>query len=205
MEIYIPELLKGLLPRALLEECQTLTIEKGHYLFHQGHKPQWMFFIVNGEAILSRTNPRGEIVILQRCKNGFVSEASLFTDVYHCDAIASQIAQSITLPISSFKKALDDPAFALRWVQLLSKEIMRLRTVSERLTLKDIPSKLIHLVKTEGKDGVLNIQTDLKSIASEIGVTHEALYRTIAAMEKNGSLKKQSNYLKLSTKTITKI
>ena len=201
MEIYIPELLKGLLPRALLEQCQILTIEKGHYLFHQGHKPQWMFFIVNGEAILSRTNPRGEIVILQRCKNGFVSEASLFTDVYHCDAIASQIAQSITLPISSFKKALDDPAFALRWVQLLSKEIMRLRTVSERLTLKDIPSKLIHLIKTEGKDGVLNIQTDLKSIASEIGVTHEALYRTIAAMEKNGSLKKRSNYLELLVKS----
>jgi CRP-like cAMP-binding protein len=201
MEIYIPELLKGLLPPDLLEQCQTLTIEKGQYLFHQGHKPQWMFFIVNGEAILSRTNARGETVILQRCKNGFVSEASLFTDVYHCDAIASQIAQSITLPISSFRKALDDPAFALRWVQLLSKEIMRLRTVSERLTLKDIPSKLIHLIKTEGKDGVLHIQTDLKSIALEIGVTHEALYRAIAAMENNGSLKKKSNYLELLVKS----
>jgi CRP-like cAMP-binding protein len=130
-----------------------------------------------------------------------VSEASLFTDVYHCDAIASQIAQSITLPISSFRKALDDPAFALRWVQLLSKEIMRLRTVSERLTLKDIPSKLIHLIKTEGKDGVLHIQTDLKSIALEIGVTHEALYRAIAAMENNGSLKKKSNYLELLVKS----
>lgn len=200
MDIYIPDLLKRLLPLALLKQCQAIGFEKGQYLFHQGHKPEWMFFVVSGEAILNRTNTRGETVILQRCKNGFVSEASLFTDIYHCDAIASQTAQAIRLPISSFRKALEEPGFALRWTQLLSKEIMRLRTASERLTLKDIPSKLIHLIKTEGKEGVFNIQTDLKSLASEIGVTHEALYRTIAAMERNGALKKYANHLELLVK-----
>ena len=85
----------------------------------------------------------------------------------------------------------------MKWVQLLSKEIMRLRTQSERLGLKDIRSKLIHLIETEGKQGVLTLQSDYKSMASEIGVTHEALYRAIAALEKEGLLEKHSDSLGL--------
>jgi DNA-binding MarR family transcriptional regulator len=74
---------------------------------------------------------------------------------------------------------------------------MRLRTQSERLGLKDIRSKLIHLIETEGNQGVLTLQSDLKSLASEIGVTHEALYRAISALEKEGVLSKHANNLEL--------
>jgi DNA-binding MarR family transcriptional regulator len=74
---------------------------------------------------------------------------------------------------------------------------MRLRTQSERLGLKDIRSKLIHLIETEGSQGVLTLQSDFKSLASEIGVTHEALYRTITSLEKEGLLLKHNNTLAL--------
>jgi len=80
--------------------------------------------------------------------------------------------------------------FSLKWIRLLSREIMRLRTQSERLGLKDIKRKLIHLIQTEGGKGILTLQSDYKSLASEIGVTHEALYRAIATLEADGILKK---------------
>ena len=197
MELYIPELLKDLLPKGLLGECLAHHFEKGDYLFHQGKKPEYMFFIVSGEAVLSRTSSHGEPTILQRCKGGFLSEASMLADVYHCDAIATHNGQAITLPIKSLRDGLVDSKFSLKWVQLLSKEIMRLRTQSERLSLKDIRSKLIHLIETEGKQGVLTLQSDFKSMASEIGVTHEALYRAIATLETEGILKKSSHSLQL--------
>jgi CRP/FNR family transcriptional regulator, dissimilatory nitrate respiration regulator len=197
MNIYIPELLKELLPKGLLGQCHAHHFEKGDYLFHQGKKPEYMFFIVSGEAVLTRISSHGEPTILQRCKGGFVSEASLLVDTYHCDAIATHNGQAITLPIKSLREALADSKFSMKWVQLLSKEIMRLRTQSERLGLKDIRSKLIHLIETEGKQGVLTLQSDFKSMASEIGVTHEALYRAIAALEKEGLLKKHPDTLEL--------
>ena len=93
-----------------------------------------------------------------------------------------------------------DSNFSLKWVQLLSKEIMRLRTQSERLGLKDIKSKLIHLIETDGKAGTLALQSDLKSMASEIGVTHEALYRAIATLEKEGLLIRHPDSLELVRK-----
>ena len=200
MNIYIPELLKELLPKGLLGQCHAHHFEKGDYLFHQGKKPEYMFFIVSGEAVLTRISSHGEPTILQRCKGGFLSEASLLTDAYHCDAIATHNGQAITLPIKSLREALADSKFSMKWVQLLSKEIMRLRTQSERLGLKDIRSKLIHLIETEGKQGVLTLQSDFKSMASEIGVTHEALYRAIATLEKEGLLKKHPDSLELLKK-----
>ena len=200
MDIYIPELLKELLPKGLLGQCHAHHFGKGDYLFHQGNKPEYMFFIVSGEAVLTRISSHGEPTILQRCKGGFLSEASLLTDAYHCDAIATHNGQAITLPIKSLREALADSKFSMKWVQLLSKEIMRLRTQSERLGLKDIRSKLIHLIETEGKQGVLTLQSDFKSMASEIGVTHEALYRAIATLEKEGLLEKHSDSLELLKK-----
>ena len=77
---------------------------------------------------------------------------------------------------------------------------MRLRTQSERLGLKDIRSKLIHLIETEGKDGMLALQSDYKSLASELGITHEALYRAISKMESDGLIDKTSNSLRLINK-----
>lgn len=200
MNIYIPELLKELLPKGLLEQCHAHHFEKGAYLFHHGKKPEYMFFIVSGEAVLTRTSSHGEPTILQRCRGGFISEASLLADAYHCDAIATQSGQAIAIPIKSLRDSLADDKFSMKWVQLLSKEIMRLRTQSERLGLKDIRSKLIHLIEAEGKNGVLTLQSDFKSLASEIGVTHEALYRAIAALEKEGLLEKHPNSLELLKK-----
>ena len=200
MEIYIPEPLRELLPAPLLKQCLAHAFNKGDYLFHLGNIPEYMFFIVSGEAILSRTSSYGETTTLQRCKGGFLSEASLLTDVYHCDAIATHTGAAIALPIKAFRDALKKEDFSLKWVKLLSREIMRLRTQSERLGLKDIKSKLIHLIETEGKQGTLQLQSDYKSLASEIGVTHEALYRAIAALEKEGLLIKKSNSLELLKK-----
>ena len=200
MDIYIPELLRELLPKELLGQCHAHHFEKGDYLFHQGKKPEYMFFIVVGEVTLNRTSNHGESSTLQRCKGGFLSEASLLTDAYHCDAIATQSGQAIVIPIKSLRDSLIDSKFSIKWVQLLSREIMRLRTQSERLGLKDIKSKLIHLIETEGKKGVLPLQSDYKSLASEIGVTHEALYRTMATLEKDGLLKKHSDSLELLKK-----
>jgi CRP-like cAMP-binding protein len=193
MNIYIPELLKNLLPSGLMTQCQALAFKKGDYLFRQGERPIHMFYIVSGEATLTRTGSHGEVTLLQRTTGGFLSEASLFTDLYHCDALVAQTGQAIKLPMIEFKKSLSDQEFALKWIQLLSKEIMRLRTQAERLGLKSIKDKLIHLIQTDGKQGVLNLQSDLKSIASEIGVTHEALYRAIANMEREGLIIKKTN------------
>ncbi len=198
----IPQALLNLLPSKVLVLSKERVLNKGEVLFQQGNKPEILFFIVSGEAVLSRVSSNGETTILQRCKAGFLSEASLLSEKYHCDAYATQSGLAVTIPIQAIRNALMESDFAIKWVQLLSREIMRLRTQSERLGLKDIKSKLLHLIETEGTKGTLTLQSDFKSLASEIGVTHEALYRTISALEKDGVLLKTPNSLQLVQKKI---
>ena len=200
MDTYIPPILREILPLALLQQCRRHPFERGDYLFHMGTKPEAMFYVVSGETVLSRVSSQGESTILQRCKGGFVSEASLLVEHYHCDAQATHAGMAISIPISALRDALKDPDFALKWVRLLSKEIMRLRTQSERLSLKSIRSKLIHLIETQGTQGVLTVQSDYKSMAAELGVTHEALYRAIAALQSAGVLIKTTDSLELVRK-----
>ena len=200
MDAYIPHILREILPQPLLQQCRLHPFERGDYLFHMGTKPEAMFYVVSGETVLCRVSSQGESTILQRCKGGFVSEASLLVEHYHCDAQATHAGMAISLPIGALRDALKNPDFALKWVQLLSREIMRLRTQSERLSLKSIRSKLIHLIETEGTQGVLSLQSDYKSLAAELGVTHEALYRGIAALQKARVLIKTADRLELVRK-----
>jgi DNA-binding MarR family transcriptional regulator len=82
-----------------------------------------------------------------------------------------------------------DPAFASRWVGMLNREVKRLRLQCERLSLNRVQDRLQHLLETEGQNGRYHLGSGLKSLADELGVTHGALYRCVADMEKKQLIK----------------
>ena len=112
-----------------------------------------------------------------------MSEASLKVARYHCDALATIDTTVVKVPIKALAAELDrDPAFASRWIGMLNQEVRRLRLHCERLSMKSVKDRVLHLINTEGLNGSYTASTGLKSLAGELGVTHEALYRTLAAL-----------------------
>jgi len=91
----------------------------------------------------------------------------------------------VRAPLAGLK---GDPAFSLRWIGMLNREVRRLRLQCERLSLKTVEARLMHLLETESGESGVPTRAGLKSIAREIGVTHEALYRCVARLEKRGLL-----------------
>jgi CRP-like cAMP-binding protein len=155
-----------------------------------------MLFITCGEVVLQRLGRQGESVVLQRTRRGFVGEASLESARYHCDAVVTMSGEVVAIPIESIRQALaSDSGFASRWIAMLNQEVKRLRGQCERLSMRGVKERLLHLIETEGREGRLPFDSGLKSIASELGVTHEALYRAVAELEKNGVLRRQENFL----------
>ncbi len=178
--------------------CQGALYKKNEPLFLSGKKPEWMFYVVTGEVTLERTGLQGESVVLQRTRLGFVSEASLKTAKYHCDGLAVTDTSVIKVPIPQLAAALDyDPDFASRWISMLNTEVKRLRLHCERLSMKSIKDRVLHLINTEGKNGEFQVTTGLKSLAGELGVTHEALYRTLAVLERSKMIKRGEGLLAL--------
>ncbi len=157
-----------------------------------------MFFVSAGEVTLSRHGSEGAVLILQRTRHGFVGEASLQADRYHCDAIAVVASEVTRIPLRELLTALkSDPAFALRWIGMLNREVQRLRLQCERMSLKGVRARLLHLLQTQARDGRLPVASGLKSIAAELAVTHEALYRTLAVMEQDGLVTREPGALVL--------
>jgi CRP/FNR family transcriptional regulator, dissimilatory nitrate respiration regulator len=170
----------------LTEVVTAFASRAAEKVFLTGDKPEWMFYVVSGEITLERTGLQGEPVILQRTHQGFVSEASLKSAKYHCDAIAIVDTNVVKIPIRDLSAELErDPAFASRWIGMLNGEVRRLRLHCERLSMKSVKDRVLHLINTEGQNGSYAASTGLKSLAGELGVTHEALYRTLAALEKS--------------------
>lgn len=184
--IVLPPTLNALLPPQIHGLCSGAHYKKHERLFITGKSPEWMFYVVTGEVTLERTGLQGDSVVLQRTRLGFVSEASLKTAKYHCDGLAISETNVIKVPIKALTAALDrDPDFASRWISMLNTEVKRLRLHCERLSMKSVKDRVLHLIHTEGKNGQYPVNTGLKSLAGELGVTHEALYRTLAKLEKS--------------------
>lgn len=167
-------------------------------LFKQGKKPVQLLFVSRGEVVLQRLGIQGETVILQRTRKGFIAEASLHSARYHCDAVVTRSGELVSIPLEAIKRTLSsDPAFAIRWIAMLNQEIKRLRAQCERLSKKGVKERLLHLIESEGNKGQLAMGSGLKSLAADLGVTHEALYRTVADLERAGILLRRDGNLNL--------
>jgi DNA-binding IclR family transcriptional regulator len=61
-----------------------------------------------------------------------------------------------------------------------------LRLQCERLNLKGVQARVLHWLETEGTGGCCKVTAGYKSLAAELGVSHEALYRALAHMAEAG-------------------
>lgn len=198
--------LAQLLPTELISACQTAEFSKGKLLFSEGQKPLWMFYVTCGEIALIRHGIEGETAYLQRQQKGFVGEASLVSDRYHCHAIALVRSDIIKVPIDELKVWLSrDADFSMRWIKMLSAEVRRVRLQNERLCLTTVRGRLLHLLDTESTMGVYPLQGSIKLLAQQLAVSYEALYRCLATLEKEGQIVRAEKTIYLSNKNKKKL
>lgn len=192
------DVLNTLLPPALRAATSPVPLRRAERLFRQGQSPRLMYFVRHGEVALERAGERGEAVVLQCVAHGFVAEASLQAASYHCDARVTRAGEAAALPLERVRATLaQDAAFALRWIAMLGGEVRQLRARCERLSLRGVETRLIHYMKSEGVDGCVHIASGLKSLAVELAVTHEALYRTLARLERTGMVARDAEWLRI--------
>lgn len=194
----LPDELNTLLPKALRPLAEPLPLTRGGEVFAQGDKPRALFYVARGEVVLERSGVQGQTVVLQRVRHGFIAEASMQSEAYHCSGRTTLGGHAFRIPIPPLKMALANSTdFAIRWIDMLNNEVRRLRAQTERLALKGVEARLMHLIETEGSGGSLGIGSGLKSVAAQLCVSHEALYRTVARLEQMDRICRQGDWLKL--------
>lgn len=174
------------------------VVEAGDVLFRIGDVPRSMLYVTAGEIQLVRRGRDGNGIVLQRSRGGFVAEASIDATAYHCDVVASTAAEVILFPVVEFRAALDaDRQFHRAWSSNLAQVIRTLRAQCERLSLKSAADRVIHYLESEGEAGSVALTQSRKAWAAEMGLTHEALYRTLKRLETGGVIETSGNRVAL--------
>ncbi len=189
----------SLLPAPLRATATVCSFGKDEAVFRRGARPQAVYFLLVGEVRLVRRSHAGGEVVLQRARRGFFAEASLESAAYHCDAIAAEPSEVLSIPLGATHEALDaDAAFRRAWTAHLSRELRRSRAQGERLALKSARERILHYLESEGTDGVITLTMSRKAWAAELGLTHESLYRTLGRLEAEGRIIRRGSELWLA-------
>jgi CRP-like cAMP-binding protein len=165
-------------------------LKAGESLFRQGGQAAAIFAVEQGRLRLIRHAVDHREVVLHMARPGeLFAEAALFSDAYQCDAVASTAARVRAYPkraiLAAFRK---DPALAERFMALLAHQVHTLRARLEERNIRSARERVVHhLARAATPNGrSMPLEGSLMDLATEIGLTHEALYRTLAALEKAG-------------------
>jgi CRP-like cAMP-binding protein len=169
-------------------DCKQRIYDKDHCIFRQGDKSRGIFFVINGSIELRRYTSAGAVVVIHVAKSGETfAEASLFSDTYHCDAYVAAPSELIELNRKSINHLFDtDSAFARTLTRQLTQQIQHYRRKVELLSISNATERVFCGIV----EGLL--KSHIKVFSTEIGLSHEVVYRSLSKLVAQGKLIKLS-------------
>jgi CRP/FNR family transcriptional regulator, dissimilatory nitrate respiration regulator len=162
----------------------------GELLFRCGDRAQAIYRVERGCLRLARLGADGTPVTLHVAWPGdLFAEAALFSDAYHCDAVAEGAATVLAYSKAAVLLHLRaHPDLALAFTAALTRQVQALRGRLELVRLKTARERVLAFLAQAGADadGVVALDRPLIRIAAEIGLTHEAFYRTLSKLGGEG-------------------
>ncbi len=140
---------------------------------------QSVHLVRSGRVQLVRHTRRGQPLVLNTATAGsVVAEASVYSKTYHCDAAAMEATVIAALPTAVFRNLIHaDPDLSQGWAAMLATSLQAARMRAEIRTLGKTGHRLDAWLEAGNE---LPPRGRLQDVASEIGVTREALYRELS-------------------------
>jgi CRP/FNR family transcriptional regulator, dissimilatory nitrate respiration regulator len=177
-------------------------VKAGQVLFRLGSRTAGLYEVISGKVRLVRLDPAGrEAVLYVAAAGDTIAEASLFSPTYHCDAIAMTNAVVRLYPkgvlLAQFQQ---NPSAAQAFMAMLGRQVMTLRTRLEQRNIRSARERIRHyLAVNVGADRrTVTLPGTLKDLAADLGLSHEALYRTIAEMTADGEIERLKGRIRLT-------
>jgi len=184
------------LPSELRAAVVHRELVSGQVLYHRNDDAVAVFAVERGRLQLMSYTSEGKPVPLYVIRGGeCVSEAALFAETYCGDVVAEVPSRVAMFPKSTLLSAFHDhPAMANEFMALLTKRFNMLRIRLELRNLHSARERILQYLMVTAGPGQTSIALDrpLKSIADDLGLTHECFYRTFAQLAKEGAVVRRS-------------
>lgn len=173
---------------------RRLRLGAGEVLFRCGGEALGMYALIAGRMKMVRFGPDGRETLVHAVVPGeSFAEPSLFSQYYHCDCLAETVSEVILLPKREMLRLItEDGGFSALLVKRLATQVRDLRTRVELGNIRSAEERVLAVLnlRYRGDDRPISLGPTLKAFAGEIGLTHEALYRALAKLEKTGRIRR---------------
>jgi len=175
----------------------------GQMLFDQGDAAIGLYEVLSGQVKQVRIDAEGRDVVVGIAGPGeMIAEGSLFSQTHDCAATALTNAIVRLYRKGSLLAELErNPRVALAFMAILVGQILNLRVRLERRSIHSARDRVRHYLAANvgGKERTVALPSTLKDLAVELGLTHEALYRTLSEMSAKGEIVRQNGKIRLVT------
>ena len=163
----------------LFDNAPVRSLAANDLLFRSGSEISSVFLIEDGCIALERHLDNGAVTSLQRARSGeLLAEASVYSNTYHCDARAIEHTRYRSLSVKAFREALfGDAMLAEVWAKHLARTVQATRFLSELRGMRTVAERLDAWL---AEYGALPDKGQWKSLAAELAVSPEALYRELS-------------------------
>lgn len=196
----IPMLFDGLPDRAR-RSATIRDLEKNEWLFRQADPASAIFEVVSGRVRLVRHTIDDHLVALHTARDGdLLAEVALFSDHYHCSALAAVPARVRIYPKESLLSSLRaDPLLYENFASRLARQLQAVRARLELRNIRSARDRLLQYLRlSASRDGrSIPLEGQLQDLAADIGLTREAVYRTLALLETEGLIVRKSGGITL--------
>jgi CRP-like cAMP-binding protein len=174
------------------ERLRRRRLAAGEALFRQGDATVAVYRVDSGRVRLVRHLGDGSSVALHVARDGETfAEAALWADTYHCDGVAEVPSEVTAIPKADLLGALEgNPQASLALARGLAAHVRDLRARMELRNIRSAPERITAWLRLQASDDPPTVRLDRPwtEIAAEIGLTHEAIYRALAALERAGRI-----------------
>jgi CRP-like cAMP-binding protein len=193
------------LPRSVRDRSKLRALKSREALFRQGDRATSIFEVEQGRLRLLRHTIDNREVVLHTARKGEVfAEAALFSGTYQCDAIAAVDSRVRAYPKREILGAFrSDPTLGERFMAVLAHQIHALRSRLEERNIRSARERVLnHLVLAADADTrTVRLDGTLMDLAAEIGLSHEALYRTLTSLERDNVIERTRESITLLIRT----
>ena len=174
----------------------------GQVLFAQHEPAEAIFILESGCIQLLNYTEEGQQINHYRVSAGEgFDEVALFYEHYVCTAIAHGPSRVLILPKQPYLMALKtDPNLAEACMALLAQRLHENKILLELRSIRSARQRVLHYLRLHVQSDRVTVHFDcpLKEIADDLGLTPEALSRTLAQLHKEGLINRMKRKITLS-------
>ncbi|AFY96976.1 Crp/Fnr family transcriptional regulator [Chamaesiphon minutus] len=189
------------LPSELRAFAYSVELTAGEILFTQAELAEAVFVVESGCILLFNYTDDEQRVNHYRAKTGeLFAELMLFHEKYLCTAIADTRSRVVVFPKQPFLKVLKhSPELTEALMLQLAKRLHESKMLLELRSIRSAHKRVLHYLQllTSFQSNTLILDRPLKDIALDVGLTPEALSRSLKYLQELGVISRNRREVKI--------